>query len=252
MSPTTVERAAEILLATRRGAERLLDLPTELQPANWQDAYAIQDTVTRSLGDVAGWKVGAGSPTTVPHRAALCCNSISVGPSSLAASSFLFIGIEAEIAFRFAKDLPPRKLPYTRAEVTAAIGTAHAAIEIADTRFANWGSAGRLSQVADQMNHGALVVGSATPEWQGLSLLDQPVTLTIDGRVIASARGGNNAGDPIHLLEWLANGGAESMGGLKAGDIVTTGSCTGIEFVSAGCQVVADFPGLGTAEVKIE
>ena len=51
---------------------------------------------------------------------------------------------------------------------------------------------------------------------------------------------------------WLANEGARSLGGLRAGQWVTTGSCTGTVMVAPGTVVVADFPGVGRAEVKFD
>ena len=61
----------------------------------------------------------------------------------------------------------------------------------------------------------------------------------------------NPAGDPLRLLVWLANEGALSLGGLRAGQWVTTGSCTGTVLVARGTAVVADFPALGRAELLI-
>ena len=60
---------------------------------------------------------------------------------------------------------------------------------------------------------------------------------------------GNPAGDPMRLMVWLANEGACSLGGLRAGQWVTTGSCTGNLLVARGAQVVAELEGVGRAEV---
>jgi 2-keto-4-pentenoate hydratase len=63
--------------------------------------------------------------------------------------------------------------------------------------------------------------------------------------------GGNSAGDPLRMLVWLANTGACSLGGIKAGDRITTGSCTGTIFVDEPCRITADFPGVGQAVLDI-
>ena len=44
------------------------------------------------------------------------------------------------------------------------------------------------------------------------------------------------------MLVWLANSGARSLGGIKAGDQITTGSCTGTIFVEGPCRIAAEFP----------
>jgi 2-keto-4-pentenoate hydratase len=64
-------------------------------------------------------------------------------------------------------------------------------------------------------------------------------------------RWSNPAGDPVRLLAWLANEGARSLGGLRAGQWVTTGSCTGTVMVAPGTVVVAELSGLGRAEVQL-
>ena len=133
----------------------------------------------------------------------------------------------------------------------AAIASVHAAIEIVDTRFSRWNAVDRLSQIADQANHGALIIGGGRTDWAVIDPPLQPVTLILDGTPVVVAIGGNSAGEPLRMLEWLANTGARSPGGIRAGDVVTTGSCTGTVFVTVGQHIVAEFAGLGSAEVRI-
>ena len=83
--------------------------------------------------------------------------------------------------------------------------------------------------------------------------LVQGVNLSVNGSVaVQHATWGNPAGDPLRLLVWLANEGARRLGGLRAGQWVTTGSCTGTVMVAPGTVVVADFPRVGRAEVKFD
>ena len=84
-------------------------------------------------------------------------------------------------------------------------------------------------------------VGAAQP-------LAQAVTLSVNGAVaVQHATWGNPAG---YLLR-LANEGASSLGGLRAGHWVKTRSCTGTVLVAPGAEVVADFPGLGQAVLHL-
>ena len=250
--------SAAVITMSRQGrTPRPLDLPTALRPRNAAEAYAVQDAVVRERGEVAGWKVGAASAQALPARAALTADSIWVErpglPVHLPAAGFAVMGVEAELVYELGADLPARATPYTAAEVLAGVASVRAAIEVCDTRFAAWAQQGEWSRLADQACHGALVVGSGTAEVHRVQPLAQGVTLSVNGAVAVERAGwGNPAGDPLRLLVWLANEGALSLGGLRAGQWVTTGACTGTVLVAPGAQVLADFPGLGRAELHLE
>ena len=249
--------AAVITMARQGRTPRPLDLPAALRPRSAAEAYAVQDAVVRERGEVAGWKVGAASPQAEPVRAALTKDSVWVDAAGqavhLPAAGFGVIGVEAELVYQLGADLPDRAIPYTAAEVLAAVVSVRAAIEVCDTRFAAWAQQGEWSRLADQACHGALIVGSGVADVAAVQPLMQGVTLSVNGSVaVQHAAWGNPAGDPLRLLVWLANEGARSLGGLRAGQWVTTGSCTGTVLVAPGTVVGADFPGLGCAEVKFD
>ncbi len=249
--PIDIDAAARALVDARRTGTRLDALPEGARPGSEAEAYAVQDAIAKTLGPVAGWKVGAPGPTATPARAFLHADTIFVETDELPASLFHVIGAEAEIAYRFGRDLPPEAGPYDREAVLAAVATMHPAIEIADTRFTVFGAVDAHSQRADQQNHGVLVIGPGLTDWRSLDPVTQPVRLTIDGSVLHDHIGGNSAVDPVRLLVWLANEGARSLGGIKAGQVVTTGSCTGTDFVAAPTRIVAEFPGLGSVALAI-
>ncbi|WP_298214814.1 2-keto-4-pentenoate hydratase [Acidovorax sp.] len=254
------QTSAAVLTMARQGrTPRPLDLPAALRPQNAAQAYAVQDAVVHERGEVAGWKVGASSPLALPARAALTRDSVWVAPAGqaavhLPATDFAVLGVEAELVYELGADLPARATPYTPAEVLAAVVSVRAAIEVCDTRFAAWAQQGEWSRLADQACHGALIVGTGVVDGAGIAALRplaQAVTLSVNGAVaVQHAAWGNPAGDPLRLLAWLANEGAHSLGGLRAGQWVTTGSCTGTVMVAPGTRVVADFPGLGRAELQ--
>ena len=259
MSPTALDPAASAAVITqaREGrTPRPLDFPVGLRPRDATEAYAVQDAVVRARGPIAGWKVGAASPQAQPARAALTRDSVWVAaagePVLLAASGFAVMGVEAEGVYELGADLPARATPYSTTEVLAAVVSVRAAIEVCDTCFAAWAQQGEWSCLADQACHGALIVGTGTDEVATAQPLAQAVTLSVNGAVaVQHATWGNPAGDPLRLLVWLANEGARSLGGLRAGHWVTTGSCTGTVLVAPGAEVVADFPGLGQAVLHL-
>lgn len=246
-----IEAAAERLLSPRNGGPRIVDLPDSLRPTSWEAAYAIQDALIARLGPVVGWKVGAKDAAAQPFRAALTGQTVLLSPANVAHAGHTVLGVEAETVYRFDRALPPRDRPYTEEEVLAAVGSVHAAIELVDTHFAVWKGASHLSQIADQFNHGFLIVGSGRETGLSVDASHQPVKIAVNGEIILEQRGGNAAGPSARLLAWLANGGAASQGGIKEGAYVTTGSWTGITFVAPRTRVEVTFEGIGSVAVEI-
>jgi len=241
-----VDEAVRCLCAARRGPP-LHELPPGCRPQTDADAYQIQEAVARQLGETAGgWKVGAASAAGAAFCAPIWMRMIRLSPASYVGAELRMIGIEAEIAFRLARDLPPRAAPYGPAEVTAGAAL-HPVIEVVDSRYADFRSLDRLSILADNFSNGGLVYGPAVPEWEKLDFGRTAITVTEDGEPFAdSSRGALR--DPIAALVDFANL-MSGRGGAKAGAFVTTGSWTGLVFTRRGAQIVADFGPLGRVEV---
>ncbi len=247
-----VAAAAELLLTARRTRSRLEALPEHARPRSEAEAYAVQDAVARQCGPLLAWKVGARTPEAEPFRGPIHAGTVWPGPAVLPADALNIVGLEAEVAYRFDRSLPPRDTPYGEEEVYAAIGSIHPVIEIVDTRFTAFGGTDPLSHSADHMNHGALIVGGGRRDWRAFTPVTQPVRLEIDGAVAHEGIGGNTAGDPLRMLVWLANIGARTLGGIAVGQIVTTGSTCGTIFAKHGVSATATFPGLGSVSVIVE
>lgn len=249
MTDDRATRAAALLIEARQSGKRLAELPADCRPRDAAEAYAIQDAVARRLGPIRGWKTGAPGPEDEPAYAPIF--SVLAGPARFPAKTQRLFGIEAEIAFRLASDLPKRDKPYRSDEVVAAVASMHPAIELVDSRFAEWQKVDAMSKVADNQSNGALIHGPAVAGWQNLDLdlARPPITVTIDGTVAARTTG-NSGGDPLRLLTALANHCAGRTGGLRRGDMVTTGSITGVTFAKPGAVVIADFAALGTIRME--
>ncbi len=247
--PRTAE-AANILLAARAGGATPADFPESCRPGNRQDAYAIQAMVARSLGPIGGWKVGSPSPDAEPMCSPLPRGGMLVSPATIP-GPLRYRGIEAEIDFRIGRALPPRGEPYRRDDLLGAIESCHAAIESVECRFAEMDSATHLSALADLQNHHALVVGAANLAWRDIPFDRLSVRVEADGQRIAEGTGSNPAGDPVALLIWLANHGSVWAGGLRAGDIVTTGSWIGKIPVAPHASIVVGFAGFPPVEARL-
>jgi 2-keto-4-pentenoate hydratase len=240
-----VDEAARLLCAARGGSP-VHDLPSSCRPQSDIDAYQIQDAVSRRLGQaIGGWKVGAASPTAAAFCAPIYASMIRLSPASYHATELRLIGIEAELAFQIGRDLPARSTPYDRAEVASG-ATLHPAIEVVDSRYADFRSLDRALILADNFSSGGLVYGAAIPNWEVLDLGRTSITVTEDGEPFADSS--HAARDPLGALVEFANLMRE-RGAVKAGTIVTTGSWTGMVFTRRGASIVADFGPLGCVEV---
>jgi 2-keto-4-pentenoate hydratase len=257
-APAPIAAAAQLLLSVRRGAApRLAAFPPALAPQTLADAYAIQHEVLRELGtSIAGWKAtlldaASGLCAPLPAHSVLDAPAYLL-PSRLPTRNNAQFGIEPEIAFRLGEDLPP--LPgggrYERAAVSAALVSAHAVIEVVVSRFVDSEAVTQLERVADNLMNELLIVGPSLPAWRALALDDLALEVRIDDKPVFQGRGGHPLGDPLLPVVWLANHLHEHGRRLRAGEIVTTGSCAGVRQVQAEQSVSAYFAGLGTATVR--
>lgn len=243
---------AKLLFEARQSRRHIEALPAEALPQSEEEATLVQDAVARLSGPVRAWKVGAANPNSQPFRAPIHAETLFVNPGRIDAAMFSYIGVEAEIIYKFSKDLASDKGPLSLDDVLAAVESVHPAIEIVDTRFSSLDSQPPLAHRADQGNHGALIVGDPIPDWRSFEPQQQRVILELNGEVVSDKIDGNTAGNPENLLVWLANNGTASLGGIKAGQYVTTGSCSGTIMARAPLRIKATLLGRGSLDLVIE
>ncbi|MFY0614557.1 MAG: fumarylacetoacetate hydrolase family protein, partial [Hyphomicrobiaceae bacterium] len=161
--------------------------------------------------------------------------------------------LEGEFAFRLGDDLPSRAAAYSETEVRNAIDGIAGAIEVVGTRLkGGLAGKGRFLVTADSGANIALVVGPWQTNWRDLNLKAHPVAMHVNGVVKGSGTGARALDDPINVMVWLANQQSGRGRGLKAGDVVSTGTCTGLDPVAPGDQVFADFGTLGSVDIVFE
>jgi len=248
---STISKASKLLVGAQRS--RTPAAAGEISIASDEDAYRVQDSVFAELwpgARPAGWKVGGPSDQVTPTAAPIPPERVLRSPASAQLSALNMVGVEAEVAFCLARDLPPRSRPYSDRSIAAAIGEVLVAIELCGSRLSGWRDTSGLWKLADFQTNSALVVGSGAKEWQKVDFAALECEFTIGDRV-AKAKGSHPFGNPFRLLPWLVKHAAQRGHGLRAGDIVTTGAWTGLEAVKAGDTVTARFPGIGEATVKV-
>ena len=155
--------------------------------------------------------------------------------------------IEAEFAFRMGADvLAVGDAPLTVQQVMAQVAELHLAIEIPNSRYQDFLTAGEAQLIADFACASHMVLGSAvTTDWRKVDLAAQAVQVSRGGEVAAQGKGSNALGDPRVALTWLANE-LPTMGAtLAAGHIITTGTCVVPMDIVPLDTVLMDFGVLG-------
>ncbi|MBL0931324.1 MAG: fumarylacetoacetate hydrolase family protein [Alphaproteobacteria bacterium] len=236
-----------------RMGQTLPALPASCRPRDLAEAYRLQSLVAAALGLTrAGWKIGCTSEparkimkSDGPFAGRAFLSRCFVSGTSFAAAQYRLRGVEGEFAFVLGKNLKPRKKPYSRAEVLAAIEDLHPAIEVVDSRYTDFRKVTLPELVADMGCNGALVVGLPVKGWRKLDLAKTKVAMRAGRKIVGKGTGAAVMDeDPIAALVWLANNPCTPEG-LLAGEIVTTGTCTGLHIAAAGDKIVAGFDGMG-------
>jgi len=251
-------RAASRMLAGHWRAGTKLDvLESSLRPQTRAEGYAIQAALeSSSSGKLFGWKIAATSEAGQKHinvggpmaGRILSDTVIADGGTASMRGNEMRVG-EPEFAFRMARDLPSRSSSYGVDEVLAAVDTLHPAIEIPDSRFSDFVSAGEAQLIADNACAHLFVLGPpATANWRPMDLVEQRPEITLRGQRYVG-HGKNVLGDPRVALAWLANE-LRALGiTLRAGEVVTTGTCHPPLPIQAGDHLAADFAVLGKVSV---
>ena len=258
MDESAITAAAELLHAHRRDGLAFDRFSTDLVPTTEADAFAIQARLARLREPgrtVAGYKIGC---TTAVMQAFLaidhpCAGSLAVdamhaSPAELPHDRFRRIGVECEIAVRLGRDLPASGGPHTQDTVASAIDAAMAAIELVDDRYVNYRDLDVWTLTADDFFHAGAVFGpkvTAVPD-----LASVAGHMTVNGAVIGQGTGAHVLGHPLTAVAWLADTMARHGDGLKAGQIILTGSVVETHWPERGDTVVASLGGLGEAQVR--
>jgi len=257
MKKAQIAEAVQMLKHAFSIGMMLEHLPGECRPKTLADAYAVQAALVRDLEiDAAGWKIGCTSAAARailkaegPFAGRVLAPRCFAGGTSIPNDSYPMRGIEGEFAFALGKNLKPRKKPYSLAEVQAAVEDLYPAIEIVDSRYQDWGKVTLPEIVSDLGSNGALVVGAPAKNWRRRDLAKHEVTVRAGRKIVGRGTGGEALGHPLEALRWLANNPAVPEG-LQAGEIVSTGTCTGLYRAQPGEKIVADFGAFGTVEVR--
>ena len=164
---------------------------------------------------------------------------------------------EAEIAFvlsadmdSFAAGLSP-DAPVSaadRAAAAAAVDYAVAALEIVDSRVADWDIT-ITDTVADNASSALYVLGDKRVPLSEFAPAEVTMKLEKNGEPASSGNGAACLGDPLNALTWLARTAASLGAPLRAGDVVLSGALGAMVTAEPGTEITAELSTLGRVSV---
>jgi 2-keto-4-pentenoate hydratase len=231
-----------------------------LPGATIADAYAIQSANTavwQAQGRAAaGAKIGLTAKAVQqqlgvaqPDFGVLFADMALDDGEIVAANRLIQPKVEAEIAFVMAGAPDPARLHASA--LIGAIAYALPAIEIVDSRIANW-NIGIIDTVADNASSGLYVLGSQPVAVADVDLRLCGMVLEKNGQPLSFGAGAACLGNPLRALAWLARTMAELGRPLAAGDVVLSGALGPMVAVDPGDTVEIRVEGLGSVRVGFE
>jgi 2-keto-4-pentenoate hydratase len=231
-----------------------------LAPTDVDGAYAVQAINTRfweAQGRrIVGRKIGLTAEAVQrqlgvdqPDFGVLFDDMRIADGGVLAPSQVIQAKAEAEVALVLGRDInDPTATPES---VAAAVDYAVAAIEIVDSRIADW-KITFADTVADNGSSAFFVLGSEKKKLAGLDLYTCGMVLEVNGKVVSIGAGAACLGHPLNAAAWLARTLAGRAEPLRAGDILLTGALGPMFAIKTGMHVRAQIGGLGVASFSHE
>ena len=232
---------ADTLAVARRTGTRV-ELPDP--PRDYEEGFAIQDRVVARLGEpVMGWKVIEVPGGPVVFAPLLAGGQVPAG-GTWQPKGHEPAGIELEIAFRMARDVPGHA---TAQEIVDAIGSAHVVFELCQARIRNPETLPRHVGLADCILNAGIVVGDELTGWRGRDLKAVPGRLLVDGELHIEGK----SVDPIRAIQVLPAALAARGKALRAGHVVITGSLIGMNWLTGRHAIRGEIDGCGAVEARV-
>lgn len=153
---------------------------------------------------------------------------------------------EAEVAFVLGRDITEQTDAQT---VRDAVQLAYPALEIVDSRIANWKIA-ITDTVADNASSGVFVIGERGRRLADVEPVDVRMTMRRNGEEVSTGSGRDCLGDPLNALAWLANTAIEFGSPLRAGDVILSGALGPMVSAEPGDVFEATIEPLGTVVAR--
>lgn len=228
-------------------------------PASEDAAYELQAAINEASGcKINGFKIGATSTTTMemlgvdePFYGPLYQEFTRHQGGTIPVHPAHGPQVETEFVVAIAEDFAGNG-NNTLDDIRAVTAWVAGGFEIIGTRLKTAPEKRGLCAIADFGANLDFMVGDPMENWQDLTLDDHPVVLYVNDQQVAEGNSSMSiAGNPLGMVVWLSNQPRLQQRGLKAGDMISCGTCTGIYPVAPGDTLRAEFGTLGTLTAHI-
>ena len=262
MSRPTADQIVEMsqaLLTARLDRQAIAPLTTRFPDMTAEDAYAVQQGLVTGLladGDsIIGYKLGLTSRpmqemlgVSQPDYAPVLGSTVYADGGEVPADRYIAPRMEAEICVVL--DAPLSGPHCTAAEAWAATRGLVAALEIVDSRIADW-KITLADTIADLASNGAVAFGSRVVALDDFDPALIGMVFTRNGELVATGAGAAALGGPLDAVAWLANTLHPLGVTLPAGALIMTGALHAAVPFARGDVFRADFDRLGPITLRI-
>lgn len=240
--------AATELLNRRVEGTKAPRLDADIRPLTNDEALLVQAEMTAQRSDsVGGWKC------LLPFDDKVIVGPIFSDTVQTGATCNLFMDqdkarVEPEIVFVLNKDLPAQDSDYTEAEIDAAIGSCHMALELMQSRFADDSEAEFPEKLADVLLNQGLYIGPEIDREKAFTASKINLTFT-QGENVQSLAGVHPNPLPHLPVYWLINYMTKRGTSFSKGQALTTGSYKGIVNVDFDIETTISYEDIGEYKV---
>ena len=242
-------------LIDRKPVDPLTDRESDI---TIEDAYLIQLRMIQRRVDagetIIGKKIGVTSKVVMqmlkvnqPDFGQMTSGMVFNEGEAIRTDTMIAPRAEAEVAFMLKRDLMGPGV--TAADVLRATDCVMPCFEIVDSRIKDW-KIKIQDTVADNASCGVLTLGGLRKDPRKLDLALAGMVLEKNGELISTSTGAAVQGSPVNAVAWLANTLGRLGIGLKAGEVILSGSQSPLVPVKAGDSLVCSVGGLGSTSVR--
>ena len=258
MENSKINKAADILYNSRVNLKKIKELPKSCTPKSIQEAYAIQDELTKRYLSASEKTLIIGKKIGCTNDAAkiqlninesfygnMFSNNISKSNTIINPNKYFSPFVEPEFSFVMKNELDVSKAPYSSNIVYESILAVLPSIELVDSRYEDWTSIGVNNLIADNAVHAHWIYGDEIKDLNFFNFNNHSVDLFINEKFIEKGNASAVMGNPINSLTWLINNLAIAGKILPKNYYISTGTCTKAISISKGDKITANFGKLG-------